>query len=96
MRFFPLGPLVELPTGHGTPCWVGETHAKFSTGVFGGAPYGATKRCTRRGYACGRSHWGPRWSSLRSHEALYCVGWTHADGSTGTFGGDAWGRRMRT
>ena len=32
--------------GHETLYWVGETHANCATGTFGGAPYGATKRCT--------------------------------------------------
>ena len=31
--------------GHEPLPWVGETHARAATGAFGGAPYGATKRC---------------------------------------------------
>ena len=31
--------------GNETPCWVWRTHAGTPTGAFGGAPYGATKRC---------------------------------------------------
>eukprot|EP00959_Pyramimonas_sp_CCMP1952_P254458 5314877-Pyramimonas_sp.AAC.1 len=28
---------------------LGETHANYATGTFGGSPYGATKRCPGRG-----------------------------------------------
>eukprot|EP00959_Pyramimonas_sp_CCMP1952_P108955 2278308-Pyramimonas_sp.AAC.1 len=31
--------------GHETLSWVGETHANTLIEAFGGAPYGATKRC---------------------------------------------------
>eukprot|EP00959_Pyramimonas_sp_CCMP1952_P065150 1360124-Pyramimonas_sp.AAC.1 len=30
---------------HEAPPWVGEPHAGTPTGAYGGAPYGATKRC---------------------------------------------------
>eukprot|EP00959_Pyramimonas_sp_CCMP1952_P435788 9125625-Pyramimonas_sp.AAC.1 len=35
--------------GHETLCWAWETHAAPLIGAFGGAPYGATKRCAVRG-----------------------------------------------
>eukprot|EP00959_Pyramimonas_sp_CCMP1952_P156207 3266944-Pyramimonas_sp.AAC.1 len=37
--------------------------------------------------ACGHPHRGLRWSSLWSHEALYCVWWTHAGTPARAFGG---------
>ena len=37
--------------------------------------------------ACGRCHLGLRWSSPWGHETLSWVGWTHADGAAGAFGG---------
>eukprot|EP00959_Pyramimonas_sp_CCMP1952_P274819 5745093-Pyramimonas_sp.AAC.1 len=36
----------EEEEGHETLYWVCGTHADGSTEIFGGAPYGATKRCT--------------------------------------------------
>eukprot|EP00959_Pyramimonas_sp_CCMP1952_P127702 2671057-Pyramimonas_sp.AAC.1 len=36
--------------GHEALYWVRETHASTATRAFGGAPYGATKRCT----GCGK------------------------------------------
>ena len=44
-------------------------YADAASGAFGGAPYGATETCEGcaelgAGAACGRSHWGLRWSSL--------------------------------
>eukprot|EP00959_Pyramimonas_sp_CCMP1952_P060282 1259534-Pyramimonas_sp.AAC.1 len=62
-------------------------------------------------YACGRSHWGLRWSAL-GHETLHWVGETQGgggggprnavlgarhkcDGSTGTFGGAPYGATKR-
>eukprot|EP00959_Pyramimonas_sp_CCMP1952_P424425 8889616-Pyramimonas_sp.AAC.1 len=71
-------------------------------GTFGGAPYGATKRCTgcggtspyeatKRCTGCaGRMRappLGPRWRSLWGHEALYWVWRTHAGTPTGALGG---------
>eukprot|EP00959_Pyramimonas_sp_CCMP1952_P076520 1599010-Pyramimonas_sp.AAC.1 len=46
--------------------------------AFGGAPYGATKRCIL-GLAdsCGHTHWGLRWSSLWGHESPCRVWRTH-------------------
>merc|ERR1712091_640988 len=41
--------------GHETLSWVGDTHADTPTGAFGGAPYGATKRCP----GWGRRMWTP-------------------------------------
>eukprot|EP00959_Pyramimonas_sp_CCMP1952_P257912 5389921-Pyramimonas_sp.AAC.1 len=51
------------------------------------------------GDACWRWHWGPRWSSLLSHEACEgCAEWlrgTHADGGTGALGGAPYGATKR-
>eukprot|EP00959_Pyramimonas_sp_CCMP1952_P318195 6658525-Pyramimonas_sp.AAC.2 len=35
--------------GHGTLYWVWRAHAGGPAGAFGGAPYGATNRCTECG-----------------------------------------------
>eukprot|EP00959_Pyramimonas_sp_CCMP1952_P321924 6736176-Pyramimonas_sp.AAC.1 len=47
----------------GVPSWVCGTHASGPTGGFGGAPYGATKRCTGwvklPNWACGTHAGGP-------------------------------------
>eukprot|EP00959_Pyramimonas_sp_CCMP1952_P129268 2703059-Pyramimonas_sp.AAC.1 len=40
------GSSVGLPAGPRNAVLGGGTHADCSTGTFGGAPYGATKRCT--------------------------------------------------
>eukprot|EP00959_Pyramimonas_sp_CCMP1952_P455340 9471409-Pyramimonas_sp.AAC.1 len=52
MRAVPLGPSMELRMGPRSavlrvemPNWVCGTHTGGPTGGFGGAPYGATKRC---------------------------------------------------
>eukprot|EP00959_Pyramimonas_sp_CCMP1952_P058424 1220391-Pyramimonas_sp.AAC.1 len=34
--------------GYEALSWAGKTHANTPTGAFGGAPYGATKRCLAR------------------------------------------------
>eukprot|EP00959_Pyramimonas_sp_CCMP1952_P040266 841872-Pyramimonas_sp.AAC.1 len=39
------------------------------------------------GDACEICHWGIRWSSLWGHETRYWVARTHANTSTGAFGG---------
>eukprot|EP00959_Pyramimonas_sp_CCMP1952_P397508 8329422-Pyramimonas_sp.AAC.1 len=44
MRTLPLEPSVELPMGPRNAV-LGGGDACGSTGAFGGAPYGATKRC---------------------------------------------------
>merc|ERR1712153_238645 len=72
----------------------------------GGSACGAAMRTAPLGVgdACGRQHWGLRWSSLWGHETLHWVGETHANCATGTFGGapygatqrcTGWGKRMR-
>eukprot|EP00959_Pyramimonas_sp_CCMP1952_P336274 7041482-Pyramimonas_sp.AAC.1 len=45
--------------GHVTLCWVGVAHAGGATGAFGGAPYGATKRCTDLGWRMRAPPMGP-------------------------------------
>eukprot|EP00959_Pyramimonas_sp_CCMP1952_P199446 4171661-Pyramimonas_sp.AAC.1 len=57
MIIAPLGPSIELPLGPrnaapgaGTACGLRHWgHADSATGTFGGAPHGATERCTGRG-----------------------------------------------
>eukprot|EP00959_Pyramimonas_sp_CCMP1952_P214146 4480623-Pyramimonas_sp.AAC.1 len=49
MRTAPRRPSVELPMGPRSAVLHGETHASCTTGTIGGAPYGATKRCTTWG-----------------------------------------------
>eukprot|EP00959_Pyramimonas_sp_CCMP1952_P014646 310343-Pyramimonas_sp.AAC.1 len=67
MRAVPLRPSVELPWRPRNAVLFGRPHANASTGAFGGAPDGATGRCTGRGDACGQCRQG-RWSSLGGHE----------------------------
>ena len=45
--------------GHETLYWVGESHANCATGTFGGAPDGATKRCTGLGNRMRAAPLGP-------------------------------------
>eukprot|EP00959_Pyramimonas_sp_CCMP1952_P119680 2502637-Pyramimonas_sp.AAC.1 len=64
------------------PRWVFGTHADDGTEAFSGVPYRATKfwigwvKMPQWVFqdACGRSHWGLRWSSLWGHETLHWVG----------------------
>ena len=80
---------------HEAPYWAQETHASSTTRTFGGAPYGATKRCTGCGGACGLCHWDLRWGSLWGHETPPLVGDPHANCATGTFGGAPSGATKR-
>eukprot|EP00959_Pyramimonas_sp_CCMP1952_P234289 4895439-Pyramimonas_sp.AAC.1 len=64
-----------------------RTHADHSTGTFGWAPYGDTKRCT--GWLKRREERGG------GHETLYWLCGTHVDGSTWTFGGAPYGAMKR-
>eukprot|EP00959_Pyramimonas_sp_CCMP1952_P063022 1317317-Pyramimonas_sp.AAC.1 len=93
MRAVPLGPSVKLlirprsavlggwnAGSKGCAGWW-QAHAGGATETLGGAPYGATERCTgcvkRRGQwlhwvvadARGRCKWEFRWNSLWGHEA---------------------------
>eukprot|EP00959_Pyramimonas_sp_CCMP1952_P417079 8738398-Pyramimonas_sp.AAC.1 len=91
MRTLPLGPSVELPTGHETLYCAGETHVNGSieafvehlteprSAVLGGEPHvnGSTG-------AFGGAPDG-------AHAAPYWVGETHVDFVTGAFGGVPYG-----
>eukprot|EP00959_Pyramimonas_sp_CCMP1952_P188478 3941824-Pyramimonas_sp.AAC.1 len=66
--------------------WASRAHADGPTGGFGGAPSGATKRCTVVADACGHPRWGLGCSSLWGRETLHWVG-EHACGRL------HWGRR---
>eukprot|EP00959_Pyramimonas_sp_CCMP1952_P062305 1302545-Pyramimonas_sp.AAC.1 len=50
--------------------WAKKTHASTATGDFGGAPYGATKRCTGSGKRMRTPPRNLRLSSAWSHETL--------------------------
>eukprot|EP00959_Pyramimonas_sp_CCMP1952_P061721 1289705-Pyramimonas_sp.AAC.1 len=49
MRSVPRGPSVELPMGPRSATLGGGTHVDSAIEAYGGAPYGATKRCTAWG-----------------------------------------------
>ena len=79
-------------------------HANPATGAFGVAPlwgHEASEGCAEMGAgkACGRSHWGLRWSFLWGHETCEgCakMGWRrHARSATGAFGGAPYGATKR-
>eukprot|EP00959_Pyramimonas_sp_CCMP1952_P290118 6068225-Pyramimonas_sp.AAC.1 len=61
--------------GHETPYWAGETHLNCVTGAFGGAPSGATKRCSGRGGASELRQCGLQWSSHMRPRNAVCPGW---------------------
>ena len=67
MRGAPVEPSVELPMWPRSVYLVWETHAGCATGAFGGAPHGATKRCTGCG---GRMRAAPLGPSEELHRAL--------------------------
>eukprot|EP00959_Pyramimonas_sp_CCMP1952_P214162 4480968-Pyramimonas_sp.AAC.1 len=58
-------------------------------------PTGPRSAVLSGGTACGCSHWGLSWSSLRGHEALCWAGETHARAATGAFRGAPYGARKR-
>eukprot|EP00959_Pyramimonas_sp_CCMP1952_P452195 9466147-Pyramimonas_sp.AAC.1 len=65
-----MGPSVEPPTGHETLTWAGEPHAPTPTGAFGGAPYGAAKRCPGLGNRMRPPPLGPSVELPLGHETL--------------------------
>eukprot|EP00959_Pyramimonas_sp_CCMP1952_P359692 7531530-Pyramimonas_sp.AAC.2 len=116
MRTVPLGAAVELQWGHEALYRVGEnaksdlvfgTHAGGPTGGFGGARYGATKRCTglvrMPNWVCGTHADGgtgafgraPYGATKRGRGVPNCVSRTHVGGGTGAFGGVPYGAMKR-
>eukprot|EP00959_Pyramimonas_sp_CCMP1952_P353527 7406876-Pyramimonas_sp.AAC.1 len=59
MRAAPLGPSAKLPMRPRNAVLCGEPHADCATGTCGGAPSGATKRCTVRGNRMRTAPLGP-------------------------------------
>eukprot|EP00959_Pyramimonas_sp_CCMP1952_P231113 4831206-Pyramimonas_sp.AAC.1 len=67
--------------------WVGDPHAVCATGTFGGAPSGATRRCTGRGNRMRTAPLGPSVELPWCHETLYWAGEPRANCAAGAFGG---------
>eukprot|EP00959_Pyramimonas_sp_CCMP1952_P468450 9493276-Pyramimonas_sp.AAC.1 len=69
------------------PNWASWAHADRGTRAFGGAPCGATERCTGCAGRMRTDALGARWGSLWGHGTLYWACETHADDRSGTLGG---------
>eukprot|EP00959_Pyramimonas_sp_CCMP1952_P043864 916507-Pyramimonas_sp.AAC.1 len=59
-----MGPSVDPPMGQRNVALGVAAACGHPTPAFGGAPSGATKRCTECGGRMRTPHWGLRWSSL--------------------------------
>ena len=94
-------------------CWNGhavggETHVDLATGAFGGAPYGAMKRCTGRagmdmarvgpvtGAFGGAPYGATKRCAGRAERDMRWAAETHMNPVTGAFGGAPYGATKRS